>query len=54
VAESDVEYTGSSTTTQTVYKNKAITDIRKLVIEGYIKIERQSLDVSLETEKAEL
>ena len=54
VAESDVEYTGSSDTTKTVYRNKAITDIRKLVIEGYIKIERQTLDVSLETEKANL
>ncbi len=54
VAESDVEYTGSSDTTQTVYKNKAITDIRKLVIEGYIKIERRTLDVSLQTEKANL
>ena len=31
VAESDVEYSNSSDTTKTVYTNKAITDIRKLV-----------------------
>ena len=54
VAESDVEYTGSSDTTKTVYANKAITDIRKLVTEGYIKIERQTLDVQIATEKASL
>ena len=39
---------------QTVYKNKATTDIRRLVTEGYIKIERASLDVSISTEKAQL
>ena len=54
VAESDVEYAGSSTTTKTVYRNKAITDIRKLVTEGYIKIDRTSQNVSIATEKAAL
>ena len=54
IAESDVEYTGSSDTTKTVYANKAITDIRKLVTEGYIKIERQTQDVQIATEKASL
>jgi len=52
VAQSDVEYTGSSATVQNVYTNKAITDIRKLVTEGYIKIERTNLDVEIVTEKA--
>jgi len=52
VAESDVEYTGSSTNVKNVYSNKVITDIRKLVTEGYIKIERQSLDVEIATERA--
>ena len=51
-AESDVEYTGSSTNVKNVYSNKVITDIRKLVTEGYIKIERQSLDVEIATERA--
>ena len=54
VAESDVEYSGSSDNVKTVYTSKVITDIRKLVTEGYIKIERQSLDVEIATEKATL
>ena len=54
VAESDVEYEGSSDSVKTVYRNKAITDIRNLVTEGYIKIDRDTLNVSVATEKAEL
>ena len=54
VAESDIEYAGASDNVQTVYKNKAVTDIRKLVTEGYIKIERQTQDVEIVTEKAGL
>ena len=54
IAESDVEYTASSDSVKTVYSNKAITDIRKLVTEGYIKIERTNLDVQIATEKANL
>jgi len=54
VAESDVEYAGSSTAVQNVYTNKAITDIRKLVTEGYIKIDRNTQDVAIATEKAAL
>ena len=54
VAESDIEYAGASTTTKTVYRNKAITDIRKLTTEGYIKIDRTSQNVSIATEKAAL
>jgi hypothetical protein len=54
VAESDVEYAGSSSAVQNVYTNKAITDIRKLVTEGYIKIDRATQDVAIATEKAAL
>ncbi len=54
IAESDVQYTNSSATTKTVYRNKAITDIRKLVTEGYLKIERNTNDVSITTEKVGL
>jgi hypothetical protein len=54
VAESDIEYAASSATVQNVYTNKAITDIRKLVTEGYIKIERSTQDVEISTEKAGL
>ena len=51
VAESDIEYTNASATTKTVYRNKAITDIRKLVTEGYLKVERGTNDVTIVTEK---
>jgi hypothetical protein len=54
IAESDVEYTASSDNVKTVYTSKAITDIRKLVTEGYIKIDRQTQDVSIATEKVGL
>ena len=54
LAENDVEYTASSDTIKTVYRNKAITNIRKLVTEGYIKIERTTGDVSIAVEKINL
>ena len=54
MAESDVEFTNNTDNVKTVYQNKAVTDIRKLVTEGYIKIERESQDVSISTEKATL
>ncbi len=54
IAESDIEYAGASDNIKNVYKNKAVTDIRKLVTEGYIKIERQTQDVEIVTEKAGL
>ena len=52
VAESNIEYEGSSDNIKNVYTSKAITDVRKLVTEGYIKIERQSQDVEVAVEKA--
>ena len=54
VSESNVEYEASSDSVKAVYTNKAITDIRKLVNEGYIKIERQGQNVEIATEKAAL
>jgi len=54
VAQSNIEYEGSSDNVKNVYRSKAITDIRKLVTEGYIKIERQTQDVEIATEKATL
>jgi hypothetical protein len=54
VAESDIAYAGSSDNVRTVYTNKVITDIRKLVTEGYIKISRTSQDVQISTEKVGL
>ena len=54
VAESDIEYEASTDNVKTVYTSKVTTDIRKLVTEGYIKIERQTLGVEIATEKAGL
>ena len=54
VAESNIDYEGSSDNIKNVYTSKAITDIRKLVTEGYVKIERQTQDVEIATEKATL
>ena len=52
VAQSNIEYEGSSDNVKNIYRSKSITDIRKLVTEGYIKIERQTQDVEIATEKA--
>ena len=54
IAESDIEYTASTDTAKTVYRNKAITNIRKLVTEGYIKINRETQNISIATEKVAL
>ena len=54
VAQSDVEYTGATDTTKTVYRNKTITNIRKLVTDGYIRILRSSQEVNIVVEKASL
>ena len=51
IAQSDVEYTGSTSSIKSIYRSKAITNIRKLVTEGYIKISRDTLDVTIVTEK---
>ena len=54
VAESNIEFEGASSTVKNVYRSKAVTDIRKLITEGYIKIQRQTQDVEIATEKAAL
>jgi hypothetical protein len=54
IAQSNLEYEASSNNIKNVYTSKAISDVRKLVTEGYIKIERQSQDVEIATEKAAL
>ena len=52
IAQSNLEYEASADNVKNVYTNKAITNTRKLVTEGYLKIERQSQDVEVATEKA--
>ena len=52
VAQSNIEYEGSADNIKGVYTSKAITDVRKLVTEGYIKISRATQDVEIAVEKA--
>ena len=54
MAQSNIEYEGSADSVKNVYTSKSITNIRKLVTEGYIKIDRKSLNVEIATEKATL
>jgi hypothetical protein len=54
VAQSDVEFENASDSVKTVYRSKAITNVRKLVTEGYLRINRTSQDVSVSVEKANL
>ena len=54
IAESDVEYNGSGDSVKNVYKAKANTDIRKLVTQGYVRIDRNSQDVNINVERANL
>ena len=52
VAESNLEYANASASTKNVYRSKAVTNVRKLVTEGYIKINRATQDVAIVVEKA--
>jgi len=52
IAQSNLEYESASDNVKNVYTSKAISDVRKLVTEGYVKVERQSQDVEITTEKA--
>jgi hypothetical protein len=54
VAESDVEYASLTANQKNVYRARALTDITKLVTEGYIKIRRDSKDVVVAVERANL
>ena len=54
IAQSNIEYEASADSIKNVYTSKAVTDIRKLVTEGYVKIERQTQDVEIATEKANI
>ena len=54
IAESDIAYAGLSTNQKFVYQSRALTDIAKLVTEGYIKISRTSKDVTVNAERANI
>jgi hypothetical protein len=54
IAQSDVEYTAASASTKNIYRSRALTDVTKLVNEGYIKINRVTNEVSIVAERARL
>lgn len=54
IAQSDVEFASSSVSVKNIYRNRAVSDITKLVNEGYIKINRTTNEVSIIAEKAVL
>ena len=54
IAQSDVEYTAANASTKNIYRSRALTDITKLVNEGYIKINRVTNEVSIVAERARI
>ena len=54
IAQSDIEYTASGTAAKGVYRSRALTDIAKLVTEGFIRINRVTNEVSIVAERARL
>lgn len=54
IAQSDIEYTAAVASTKSIYRSRALTDITKLVNEGYIKINRVTNEVSIVSERARL
>jgi hypothetical protein len=54
IAQSDIEYTASGTSAKGVYRSRALTDIAKLVTEGFIRINRVTNEVSIVAERARL
>jgi hypothetical protein len=54
IAQSDIEYAASTNSTKNIYRSRALTDITKLVNEGYIKINRTTNEVSIVAERAVL
>lgn len=53
-SQSDVEYNSLDANQKNVYTSRALTDIIKLVTEGYVRIARENNDVVINTEKAVL
>jgi hypothetical protein len=54
IAQSDINYNALTTNQKFVYQSRALTDIAKLVTEGYIKINRNSKDVTINAERASI
>jgi len=54
VAESDVSYASLTDQQKNIYRSRVTTDITKLVTQGYIQIARQTNDVTIVTERANI
>jgi hypothetical protein len=54
ISRSDVEFAALSEANKNVYRNRALSDVTKLVNEGYVKINRTTNEVSVVAEKARL
>jgi hypothetical protein len=54
VAESDVAYAALTEQQKNVYRSRVTTDINKLVTQGFIKIKRDTNDVTVITERANI
>jgi hypothetical protein len=54
IAQSDVVYAGLTTEQKNVWRARAINDVARLVTEGFIKINRQTNDISISAEKVNL
>ena len=54
VAESDVAYAALTEQQKNVYRSRVLTDITKLVTQGYIKVSRETNNVSVVTERANI
>ena len=54
VAESEIEYAAQSDSVKNTYNNQAVANVNQLVTDGYIKIDRETNEVEIEAEKANL
>lgn len=54
ISRSDVEFSASSEANKNIYRNRALSDITKLVNEGYVRINRVTNEVAVVAEKARL
>jgi len=54
IAQSDVSYASLTDQQKNIYRSRVTTDITKLVTQGYIQIARQTNDVTIVTERANI
>ena len=54
IAESDVAYTALTDNEKSVYRDRTLNEIAQLVADGYIKIDRNTQNVNIVAEKANI